>query len=222
MQENFRELRLLVEYAGETRKIAKIAFSDSDTSIYIFPYATEGKYYYGRRGMKEVEFEDQIHFTDDIFADVVPKLSIHESGRVHIKARKDIAGPIFTAPFTEWRGQHIASVSVDNFAALPIHSKSSRDKSSEINHVIPIEGSLQSGRIVLYLAGDRPSFEEPNCRIVVTLKRPTLSHPIYLAIQPKAQDPLSDSDFGGITALAGWHPYPSPESGVDYLYIRGV
>jgi len=219
---NLRELRLLVDLGNDVRKIAKIAFSNSDASLYLFPYAPSGKYYYGGRHMDEVEFEDNVKFTDDLFSDRVPKLSIHETGQIHIKAKDYIAGPVWISPLSEWRGQHIVSVSIDNFSFLSEFCGSISSEGSEIDHVIPVDEIVKSGRLVFYLAGDRAAFEEPNCRFVLTMARPTIENPIHIGIQPKVQDSLSDLDLGGITVLAGWDVTSEPSEGVNYLYIRGI
>ena len=220
--DSLRELRLLVDLGNDLRSIAKLAFSSSDASLYLFPYAPSGKYFYGGRQMGEVKFEDEIRFTDDLFSDQVPKLSIHETGQVHVQAKGSRAGPVSISPLSKWRGQHIASVSVDTFAALATFEGSVSNVGPEIDHVIPVDQLVQSGRLVFYLSGDRPPFEEPHCRLVVTLRRPTLGNPIYVAIQPKAQNPLSDLGLGGVTVLAGWDAYPKPGEAVNYLYIRGI
>ncbi len=222
MVEDFRELRLLVDLGDDLRKIAKVVFSKSDASLYLFPYAPSGRYYFGGRHMDEVEFEDNITFSDDLYSDSVPKLSIHETGQVHIQAKGVRAGPVSISPLAKWRGQHIATVGADSFEALTLFTGSLSDTGPEIDHVIPADEIVENGRLVFYLAGDRAAFEEPNCRLVVTLKRPTLSNPIYLGIQPKAQPPLSGPDLGGVTAIAGWDAYPEVGQGVSYVYIRGI
>ena len=219
---NLRELRILVDLGNDLRKIAKLAFSNTDASLYIFPYSPSSQYFYGGRHMDEIEFEDKVTFTEDIFSDQVPKLSIHETGQVHIKAKESIAGPVSISPLSNWKGQHIASVSIDKFSSLPEFRGSVIDEGPEIDHVIPVDELVKSGRLAFYLAGDRAAFEEPNCRMVITVARPTIENPIYIGIQPKAQDLLSDLEFGGITVLAGWDIHPEPDEGVNYLYIRGV
>ena len=115
---DFRELRLLVDLGGDLRKIAKVVFSKSDASLYLFPYAPSGRYYFGGRHMDEVEFEDKIKFSDDLYSESVPKLSIHETGQVHIQAKGVKAGPVSISPFADWRGQHIATVGADNFSCV--------------------------------------------------------------------------------------------------------
>ena len=219
---DFRELRLLVDLGNDLRKLAKVAFSKSDASLYLFPYAPHGRYYFGGRHMNEVEFEDQVRFSDDTFSDTLPKLSIHETGQVHVQAGALRAGPVSVSPLAQWRGQHIASIGADTFRALPALTEALSTTGPEIDHVIPADQIVESGRLVFYLAGDRPAFEEPNCRLVITLSRSTMSNPIYLGIQPKAQRPLSEPDLGGVTAIAGWDIHPQAEQGVSYLYIRGV
>jgi len=222
MAQNLRELRLLVDLGGDLRRIAKIAVSNTDASLYLFPYAPNGRYYFGGRRMNEVEFKDQVRFKDDLSSDDVPKLSIHETGQVHVQARGIRAGPNTISPLSEWKGQHIASVSVDSFSALSEFSGAVSSTGPNVDHVIPVDENIQSGRLVFYLSGDRPAFEEPNCRLVITLKRPTLANPIYVGIQMKAQAPLSEPHLGGVTVLSGWDAYPKPGEGMDYLYIRGI
>jgi hypothetical protein len=197
-------------------------FSKSDASLYLFPYAPHGRYFFGGRHMDEVAFEDQVRFSDDPFSEAVPKLSIHESGMVHVQAAGLRAGPVSVSPLVQWRGQHIASIGADNFQALPAFTDALSSAGPEIDHVIPTDQIVESGRLVFYLAGDRPAFEERNCRLVITLSRPSLSNPIYLGIQPKAQRALSEPTLGGVTAIAGWDMDSSAQQGVDYLYIRGV
>lgn len=219
---DFRELRLLVDLGNDLRKIAKVAFSKSDASLYLFPYAPNGKYFFGGRHMEEVEFEDKIRFADDLYSENVPKLSIHETGEVHIKAKGAKAGPVSISPLAKWRGQHIATIGADNFQGLSPFTGSPSSRGPEIDHVIPVDEIVENGRFVFYLAGDRPAFEEPNCRLFVTLKRPNLPNPIYLGIQPKGQPPLSGPALSGVTAIAGWDAYPQEGQGVSYLYIRGT
>ena len=219
---DFRELRLLVDLGGDLRKIAKVVFSKSDASLYLFPCAPSGRYFFGGRHMDEVEFEDKIRFSDDLYSESVPKLSIHESGQVHIQARGVKAGPVSISPLAKWKGQHIATVGADSFLSLSPFTGSISSTGPKIDHVIPADEMVKNGRLVFYLAGDRPAFEEQSCRLVVTIQRPTLASPIYLGIQPKAQPPPSEPDLAGVTAIAGWDAYPGAGQGVSYVYIRGI
>jgi hypothetical protein len=219
---DFRELRLLVDLGSDLRKLAKVAFSKSDASLYLFPYAPHGRYYFGGRHMDEVEFQDQVKFSDDPFSETLPKLSIHETGQIHIQAGALRAGPVSVSPLARWKGQHIASIGADSFESLPAFTESLSTTGPAIDHVIPTDQIVHGGRLVFFLAGDRPAFEEPNCRLVITLRRTTLSNPICLGIQPKAQRALSEPDLGGVTAIAGWDVDSQAQQGVDYLYIRGV
>lgn len=218
--QNVRELRLLVDLDGDVRSICKLAFSNRDASLYLFPYAPSGRYYYGDRSMKDVEFEDTFRFTDDNFSERVPKLSIHESGQVHIKSSGITAGPLYIEPLSEWRGKHFASVSVDEFDILDKFEGSISKTGAKLDIVIPTPNVIKSGRFVFYLAGDRPAFVEPDCSFVISMMRETINRPIFIGIQPKAQEPIGEPKGQGIIVLAGWRQ--SHDQGTDYLYIRGI
>jgi hypothetical protein len=118
------------------------------------------------------------------------KLSIHESGQVHIKSDQPIAGPLQIPPLAEWKGQHIASVSLDSFEGLAKFEGRISSSGSEQDLVIKVIGDAQSGRIPLYLAGDRAAFTQRDCA-VITMRRPHLKSPIFLGIKPKGSGIIS-------------------------------
>ena len=54
---------------------------------------------------------DTFNFREQIGADSTPKLSIHNSGQVHIYANEQAkAGPVFIPPLDDLRGEHVATV----------------------------------------------------------------------------------------------------------------
>ena len=216
-----RELRILVEHRQKLYRLCKLAFAKSDSSIYIFPYAREGKFFYGSRSMPERQFKDTFPFKEQLTSDEVPKISIHESGQVHVISSGVRAGPLQIPPLSSLRGQHIASVVADQFSVLAEFTGKPRPTGSRIDHVIPAEDTTESGRLAFYLAGDRPAFEAPNCRLVFTLRRITLREPIYLGIKPIAQDPMGAPKGIGVTAIAGWDLTGEYQEGADYLFVRG-
>ena len=114
-----REIRILIQWRDSLRKLCKIAFTANDASLYLFPYALEGRYYYGGKTMLSTQANLSFDFTEDIFREQTPKLSIHEKGQVHVYADKQKAGPLFIPPLATLTGQHIASVCPDAFESLP-------------------------------------------------------------------------------------------------------
>jgi hypothetical protein len=172
--------------------------------------------------MPQAEFTDSFTFTDDLLADTTPKLSIHQSGQVHIVAGSSLIGPLRIPALSTLRGQHIASVTVDAFSVLSHFTGTPKPSGKHQDHVIPADDAAASGRIAVYIAGDRPAFHAKNCRIVFTIKRPTLPSPLYLGIKPIGQPVLGEPQPQGITVLAGWDPTGKPQTRTDYLYVRGL
>lgn len=220
--ENVRELRLPVDLGNDVRAICKLSFSKRDVSLYLFPYAPSGRYYYGGSTIEGVEFQYTIQLTDQKYSEDLPKLSIHESGQVYIKSKNLLVGPFLVPAFYEWKGQHLASVSIDDFAILRPYQEELSVSGIRLDHVIPSSELVKSGRLVFYLTGDKPSFTEPNCRLIVRMMRPTLFSPIFIAIQPKSQAPMGKKGEKGITVLTGWNPFISESHVTNYLFIRGM
>jgi len=126
----FREVRILILWRNSIRKLCKIAFGSNDASLYLFPYALQGIYYYGSKSLPERQVRLTFDFKNDIFEEHTPKLSIHQTGQVHIYAGSEKAGPLFIPPLTDYTGQHIATVCPDAFESLPIFDKKIRESGS--------------------------------------------------------------------------------------------
>lgn len=198
-----------------------MAFSNKDASLYLFPYSASRKYFFGSRSMPDTVFEDKVDYSQGIFANTIPKLSIHQSGEVRIQAVKALAGPLFVPPLSDWRGQHAATICPDSITALPEYPVTPKDKGQLVDRVIEVDDNIESIRLAIYLAGDEPSFNVQNCPIVITLSRQSLQHPIYIALKLITQSPLGNDPQKGTTIFAGWNPTNTREQGLDYLYIRG-
>jgi hypothetical protein len=59
MPDDIRELRILFDLGGDLHKVCKLTFTKKDASLYLFPYAPSGQYYYGKRSVDGIEFEDK-------------------------------------------------------------------------------------------------------------------------------------------------------------------
>jgi hypothetical protein len=164
--------------------------------------------------MPDTVFTDEINFKEGIQTSITPKLSIHETGRVHVQALEDLVGPLFIPPLAEWKGQHAASVG-------PEHLVTPKSQGQTVDHVLNVPDQIESLHLAVYIAGDRPSFEAAKCPIIITLKRRTLQKPLYVALKFVAQEAIGIVLGSGITILAGWNPLNRREEGFDYIYIRG-
>ena len=216
-----RELRILIKHRGMLRQVCKFAFSRSDASLYLFPYAAQGRYYYGSRSLGEKQAQDTFDFTAGFVEDKVPKLSIHETGQVHIFAGKERAGPLQIPPLETLRGQHVATVVPDAFVALKPFLGVPRESGPELDHVIPADDLVETGRLAIYVNGAAPAFDAANCRLTLSLRRPTLARPLNVGIKAIPQAPLDADTFEGVTVIAGWDPTLPKDAALDFLYVRG-
>ena len=219
--QNLREIRLLVRYRGTLRRVCKLVFSKQDASMYLLPYGTIGRYFYGGQTIMEEEINHTFNFKEQFQGDKIPKLSIHESGQVHVSIeREKKAGPLQTVPLPELRGEHIASVSIDALEKLPMHEEEPKTIGTEQDVVINVDDEAQSGRFkILVNAASVPIFED-RCALIVHMQRPYLETPIHICFVPIRQDPLGPEGKGGVTVIAGWNPRKGAMETLDLLYIR--
>lgn len=218
--EGVTEARLCVSYRGQVLRVCKLAVSRTDSSLYLFPYGPAGEYYFGRLSIPAGEQSATIPFDQQETSANTPKISIHESGQVHVKAGDGIAGPMFASPLSELRGEHIATVACVRFSDLAPLGSAPKTSGPRPDIVIPAEG-VESGRLVFCANAVEPSFVDP-CSITARLVRPTLAGPLFVGIRSLAQRELSrEPETRGVAAIAGWDPRnPPPESApADHLYV---
>lgn len=218
---NIREVRIVADYRGQLLRVAKIFWSLEDLSIYMLPYAAHGRYFFGRQSFAEHEMEQTFDFRQQLSSETkAPYLSIHESGQVHIKGRgQDIAGPIGTTPLPEWRGQHLASISVDRFDGLPPFEGTPKMTSTAMDHVIHVDEGVSSGRLALYANGYDDAFDFRR-GLVATLTRAGRPRPLRVQVAPISQLPMGEAG-PGVIAIGGWRPDTPPTAPNDFLCIRG-
>ncbi|MCK5647217.1 MAG: hypothetical protein KAH97_10575 [Anaerolineales bacterium] len=172
--------------------------------------------------MPEKKFEEKVHFRDDPSSTDVPKISIHESGQVHAISGKNRVGPLQTAPLSNFRGEHIATVEFDDFSILPEYTAKPKESGKDIDHIIPLPPDVKGGKLVFYASGDKPSIQARDCQITVSMARKTLSNPLYIGIKTIQKDLMGELEDRGIIVLAGWDPTGAYQEGADFLYVRGL
>lgn len=221
--DDLRRIRLLVEHRGAVRRFCKISFTLRDASIYLIPYAHNRRFFYGGRTVAERQLEDTFVFSEGIQVEREPHLSIHASGSVRVySGDSEVAGPIHVPALSLLRGQHVASLSADAFDVLPLHDKPLVEAGADVDHLVPVEEGVLSGRLALYVNGVEPTFAGGNCRLTIRLQRAALPQPLFLGIKPIAQDPIGVDFQTGVTVIAGWDPTREVGAESDYLYIRGT
>ena len=217
---HIREIKILVKHHEIVRSAFKVAFSMSDSSLYLFPYGTNSQYFYGGQTFPEKELKYSFNW-EDIFSDSTPKLSIHESGQVHIKSQGTCAGPLQTLSLADFRGEHLASVTLDTVDSCPEYSGEIKTSGQSRHLTFPVKDKVQSVRFILYANGVESRFRFP-CQIVVEMMRQTIQSPLYLGIAIVPQNPLVEesSEKKGTTVLAGWKPRQQRNGEIPFLFLR--
>lgn len=215
-----RAVRLLVAHGGTIRRLSKVAWAADDASLYIFPYGREGRFHFGRASIPASEATATVPFDDQETSASVPKLSLHESGQVHIKAGSRTVGPMAIPRLADLRGQHVATVTCSRFAGLPVFEGEPRTTGSEIDLVTPADDAVPSGRVAIFMNGQAPTFVGP-VNIQARFVRPSLDQPLYVGFRTWAQEALNDGDDADVVMVtAGWDPEATDvEDPMDYVFI---
>lgn len=191
---NLEKLRLLVGPDEDPRRVCKLMFVDNDASIYVIPYAANRRFYCGGRTFGEMQTEDNFDFTEGLAADLEPKLSIHESGRVQVMAGGTRLPELQIPRLDSLRGQHVATIHADRFSRLPRHTRALRQQGREQDHLVPVDPAVEGGRFAIYVNGERPEFAIDRPRLTLTLRRPTLERPLFVGVAPIAQEDMGGED----------------------------
>lgn len=220
MQENVRSLRVLVELDGQLLRFCKVAFAANDASLYLHVIGPSGRYFFGRHVMPAGAMESTIRFDDQERSSLPPKLSIHETGQVHVRSEGRQAGPMPGTPLGELGGHHIAAVTCSRFAGLAPYPRTPRTAGSERDIVLSARGA-ESGRVRVYANAEEPTFEV-SCPVFATLRRPTLARPFFVGFSPVAQAPIGEE--AAVTVIAGWDPLDLPplSEPAEHLFIHAL
>jgi len=215
-----RELRLLLRWRGNLYKICKLAFSSTDASIYVFPYATSGRFYFRQANIHAGESSKNIAFTEDKMQETTPKISIHSSGEIHVFPKTHHALKFIVPALTKLRGHHILSLCPDSISCLPSFSGVPILQGSKIDFVHILNDQSENVRLLIFANGQAPSFESPNDGVILTLNRPNLRSPLYILVKFKYHEPIVQGQPVGMTLISGWDPTCNPNQECNFFCIR--
>lgn len=215
-----RGVRILVEQGGTVRRLCRVAWAADDASLYIFPYGLDGRFHFGQASIPASEASSTVPFNDQEQSASMPKLSLHQTGQVHIKAGSTMVGPLHIPAMADLRGQHVATVTCSRFEALPLFEGEPKTTGSVMDLAIPASDAVVSGRCAIYINGQEPVFAGP-VQIKARFVRPSLDQPVYLGFLTRAQGALNDGpDSDAVVVTAGWDPEVTDASEAqDYMFI---
>ena len=218
------KIRLLIQTGDTFRPVCKILLPRNDFSFAIVPYSVRGTYFYHSTAFEPSELQKEIPCTEPSHFESVPKMQFHDSlpgsstGQVHISAGKTRVGIVPIPPLAEWTGDHIATVDVDSFCALPIHARSLKRKGDDLDQPLRFAEGIEAGRFVFCVNAQRPVFAHP---CFLTLRAWNNHKEIFLGIAPKEQPPRAEHTGGGIVVIGGWDPNISKQP-LNLLTLRAV
>lgn len=218
-----RECRFLIDLDGDYKKVCRLVFGTKDASLYLIPYGRQQRYLWGEGtfpgGAKSATFSHANPAGELATA----KLSIHQSGQVHVKVVEGDAykaGPLQTKPLWEFRGEHLAGLTIDRLDTLPSAGKiKPKPKSPEL--LLRSRDLQQTRRFAIYANGAEPRFDFP-VKATVTMNRVGLPSPLHVGITSFAQESLVEGEEGGVTIICGWNPDEEELAEQRVLWVRAV
>jgi hypothetical protein len=217
------KLRIHLEQRdGTFRTLAQVMFTSRDASLYLVPYARSGNYFYGAQSVPPGRSKFEVKFKEHAMASARPKLSIHESGDVHIYADDSPkAGPIHVRPVSECRGEHIATVQFDHMNLVPVYSRTMRITREVADLAVGVPDDVDAGRLCIYANGERNAFNTEQLHFA-RVARCTDGSEVWYGFGFYVGDALGSGDEGGITVLAGFDARATENEGLGFLFLRGI
>jgi hypothetical protein len=204
----------LRDHEGIVRKVARIDWSNRDTSLYITAYCPPGGTSFAGRfdmppGVQSFTFD----FTGQLEAgDSMPKMSLHETGltktEVGGKKTKFVNGqPLFHAA-----GGHVATIKTFNAATLPVLTTKARSGAYDLI----AEGGVERWTSARFPVSVHASPDDNLVhRFQIVFQRPHLPTPVYVGIDIIGEyEPQNDADGGHRRMGSGDSPFPGERGGI--------
>jgi hypothetical protein len=186
-----------------------------DASLYILPYspATDRGAFIGI-----VRSVPRSTWTLDFSAEPYgpnPKVSIHESGRVHAAIDGHRTPPLLGARLDASGGGHIATITCFDHRGLPIFTD--QPQPAPELHVVLRDppGACFAVHMPIYVSTGLADLDKWNCQLRVKFQRPTLECPLFVGVRIRGSGESGDP---GVLVMAGWGPGLGDESATQFVY----
>ena len=207
-----------VIHRGIRRTLCRVAFVTRDASLYLLPADNDFDWYAGRREFTgPLQKALSFHYVGDALTGTGPaKLSIHESGQVHVQLNGRRTKPVLLPALAKRAGEHVATIHPDSLDVLPLHTGHLRGKGRERDYVLALDDAAASAAVAVFVTSGRIPHVS-NRSLVAELARETLSEPLYVEFRPIAKEELGGQSPYGLTVVSGFHP---TEPRDPFLFIR--
>lgn len=176
-----RSARVIIEKSGTRYRVSTLSWSVQDASLFVSPFSGASEYFAGSHPMAAGQASIQIPYRSGTFFVKARKLSVDESGQLHVKAPtgRIVAGPIRLDHLKGWRGQQVLTIAIDEVDALPQYDHALRTEGTDQD--IAIQLSHESARIAIYLNSEDPWFDDPT-QATVGLSRGSLGSTLWVGL----------------------------------------
>lgn len=212
-----RSARLIIEKSGARYRLCTLSWSVQDASLFVSPFSGASEYFAGSHPMAAGQASIQIPYRAGASFAKAPKLSVHESGQLHVKAPTGeiVGGPIHLDHLRGWRGQQVLTTAIDDLDLLPKYGHTPRTEGADQDIVMQL--SRVHARLAIYLNSEEPRFDDPT-QAVVGLSRGSLGSTLWVGLALFPNDALAHGSTG-VSIIAGVDPFDSGSEG-ELLYIR--
>lgn len=215
-------VRLLVQTGDVMRPVCKLLLPRNDISFALLPYSAQGKYSYRLSTFRTDEREKKIHCVEEMGFESVPKMQFHASGKVHISAGRRRVGGTDIPPLGRWDGCHMATLDVDSFTALPVHSEPLVHDKSLLDQPLCFPEGTEAGRFVFYANAKQPQFAD-RCFLVFRAWDEVKGSGIFIGVAPRGQTPrITGGSPGGVVVIGGWNPDDASNGQCNLLSLRAL
>lgn len=174
---------------------------------------------------KQLEpYKDRFDYHDQLDGEETPKVSIHQSGQIHIHLGKDRTKELYIPQLNTMQDEHIASITAVSFSKLPVFNREPKLTGIKRDFIISGDPEIESGRLVIYVNGHDNSFSQKGT--ILTIERKTLHSSLFFCIsavpQPPLDEPPSEKDGSqpGVIVITGWDPRKmNNDQETEYHYL---
>ena len=218
IHEGPRSARVIIEREGRRRRLCRVSWSVQDASLFVAPFSGASEYFGGAQPMAAGEDSIKIPFGIGPSFSKAPKLSIHESGQLHVRAPSGdiIGGPIHLEHLKRWRGQQVLTIAIDDIDHLPLHEAEPRFEGTDQDMVLQL--AERNTRVAVYANSERQRFDDPT-EAAIALSRGSLGSVLWVGLALFPNEVLAEGSVG-VSIVAGVDP-TDPGAEGQLLYVRG-
>jgi hypothetical protein len=216
-----REARFYLQQDSRVRALLRVEFG-RDLSFYLTPFAKQARYYWGEETLNRGEAGKSFAFHGQCSGVKAPRISFHESGQVHLKLGRNLAGPLQIPCLTNLDGQHIATLTLDAICEAPMHVNELKDTHSIQNYRIPVSPDVKNIRLVMRVAQHLHCLRNATA-CVLQIKDSLRKRHVLLGFEAIPQTPISERrDSPGVVVLGGWNPLLDKSESQTFYFVRGA